>query len=64
MLIFFPSVFVHNVTFNSAVCVLAGRSPVVAGTVAVVVRAHRDAGAAEPGAGYSTRKHETTVRQH
>jgi len=36
------------------VCVLAGCSPIMAGTVAVIVRAHRDAGAAEPGAGYST----------
>jgi hypothetical protein len=63
MLIFSPSVFVHDVTFNAAVCVLAGCSPIVAGTVAVIVRAHRDAGAAEPGAGYSTRKHETTIHQ-
>ena len=58
-----PPVFVHDVTFKAAVCVLAGCSPTVAGTVAVIVRAHRDAGAAEPGAGYSTREHETTVGQ-
>lgn len=51
---FFPAVFVCDVTFNAAVCVLAGCSPIMAGTDAVIVRAHRDAGAAKPGAGYST----------
>ena len=51
---FSPPVFVHDITFKAAVCVSAGCSPIVAGTVALVVRAHRDAGAAEPGAGHST----------
>jgi hypothetical protein len=50
----FSPVFVCSVTFKAAVCVSAGCSPIVAGTVAVIVRAHRDVGAAEPGAGYST----------
>jgi hypothetical protein len=53
MFIFLP-VFVRDITFKAALCVLAGCSPIVAGTVAVVVRANRDAGAAEPGAGYPT----------
>jgi hypothetical protein len=49
-----PPVFVCDVTFKATVCVLAGCSPIVAGAVAVIVRAHRDAGTAEPGAGYTT----------